>query len=551
MARPYPDGRLSTLTTYNMRALSISQQKAESISPQEVWQMLWSARLGRQSGLYDGGWSPPKEFPAYFLFETREGGAGIIELLGPTENPPGIKIRYKLLQTKSVKPSILQGHILDPNGEPIPNAPVEIRQVGEPGQSYLRSPNILSDEYGKYFFDEIEWPYRVGAVWYEDLPANKGQLHQFKWLSKIYTGSQTINIAFDKFPKGNSTFSGQLTDQYNQPVKDFTVDLRTTADFEDYSSDYIYTYGYTLNFNAPDGKFVINNVPEGQYQLRVHSQTNFAYVWPLWENVTLAKNSNLIKTFKITKKKAVYGRLLFEDGTPANLDLDSKTRLYIMPLNMPSRAGGGGIGASGSGSTILEQDGYFQLYVTEGNIERFKSGDISLRISLQLPGRNFSINAGDFPGELLSESRETAGVLKIKRPPLDNAKSIEGTIEYDKDIPVKLSNGQPEKTDLISTKSIRFSKANGEFRVEVYVNEYSWPKYQFAIKLEFLDDEGNILHKSEISMPNRFSDDESNISVRNYHVTFGEDNKSEYSRALRFRLTLDYWPDLTLPENNN
>ena len=170
---------------------------------------------------------------------------------------------------------------------------------------------------------------------------------------------------------------------------------------------------------------------------------------------------------------------------------------------------------------------------------------------MQLPGRNFSINAGDFPGELLSENRETAGVLKIKRPPLDNAKSAEGTIIYNKDIPVKLSNGPPEKNDLVSIKSIRFNKNDREFDVDVNVVDYSWPKYQFAIKLEFLDDEGNVLHKSEISMPNRFSADESNISVRNYHVTFGEDSKKDYSRAPRFRLTLDYYPDLILPENNN
>ncbi|MGA2245316.1 MAG: protein kinase [Verrucomicrobiota bacterium] len=33
-----------------------------------------------------------------FLFQTREGGSGIMQILGFTENPPGVRVRYKLVQ---------------------------------------------------------------------------------------------------------------------------------------------------------------------------------------------------------------------------------------------------------------------------------------------------------------------------------------------------------------------------------------------------------------------------------------------------------------------
>lgn len=36
-----------------------------------------------------------------FFFQTREGGRGMLEILGFTDNPPGVKIRYKLVQNSS------------------------------------------------------------------------------------------------------------------------------------------------------------------------------------------------------------------------------------------------------------------------------------------------------------------------------------------------------------------------------------------------------------------------------------------------------------------
>jgi len=36
-----------------------------------------------------------------FLFKTREGGLGIIQIAGFTDNPKGVKIRYKMVQKES------------------------------------------------------------------------------------------------------------------------------------------------------------------------------------------------------------------------------------------------------------------------------------------------------------------------------------------------------------------------------------------------------------------------------------------------------------------
>ncbi len=65
-----------------------------------------------------------------FLFQTREGGKGILQILGSADNPPGVKVRYKLVQaTKSREaidpatglPVLLHNPRTDPStGLPLP-----------------------------------------------------------------------------------------------------------------------------------------------------------------------------------------------------------------------------------------------------------------------------------------------------------------------------------------------------------------------------------------------------------------------------------------------
>ena len=44
------------------------------------------------------------ELPRSFAFKTRDGSKGVLELLGITENPPGVRIRYKLVKGPSTAP---------------------------------------------------------------------------------------------------------------------------------------------------------------------------------------------------------------------------------------------------------------------------------------------------------------------------------------------------------------------------------------------------------------------------------------------------------------
>jgi len=57
------------------------------------------------------------ELPQTYVFKTREGGFGVLQILGFTEDPKGVKIRYKLARPKqtvrAMEDSVLIGHVDD------------------------------------------------------------------------------------------------------------------------------------------------------------------------------------------------------------------------------------------------------------------------------------------------------------------------------------------------------------------------------------------------------------------------------------------------------
>ena len=104
------------LTCYDMVAMGFSDEIVEKImsnstmSPRDRTQFTFAlladesfggsifdkegkVKLFVKTGMYSNG-----EFPTSFVFWTREGGMGILQIVGFTENPKGIKIRYKMVQ---------------------------------------------------------------------------------------------------------------------------------------------------------------------------------------------------------------------------------------------------------------------------------------------------------------------------------------------------------------------------------------------------------------------------------------------------------------------
>jgi serine/threonine protein kinase len=68
----------------------------------EQWNKISTSELDKEfagTNVDEAAATPdPKAIPATFLFKTREGTAGVLQILGETDNPRSVRFRYKLLQ---------------------------------------------------------------------------------------------------------------------------------------------------------------------------------------------------------------------------------------------------------------------------------------------------------------------------------------------------------------------------------------------------------------------------------------------------------------------
>src|SRR5690606_19090232 len=82
------------LVGFQMKATPIASARWETISVAEVEAdpSLREASAGSHIFL-----SAKEDLPETFLFETREGGRGVLQIVGFSEEPRGVKIRYKLI----------------------------------------------------------------------------------------------------------------------------------------------------------------------------------------------------------------------------------------------------------------------------------------------------------------------------------------------------------------------------------------------------------------------------------------------------------------------
>jgi tRNA A-37 threonylcarbamoyl transferase component Bud32/signal peptidase I len=81
------------LVGLDMKSISVPAQAWDELPADSVVKQLSQTNKNDTTLL-----SPGKSLPPTWLFQTRKGGAGILQITGLAENPPGVKIRYKLVE---------------------------------------------------------------------------------------------------------------------------------------------------------------------------------------------------------------------------------------------------------------------------------------------------------------------------------------------------------------------------------------------------------------------------------------------------------------------
>lgn len=333
---------------------------------------------------------------------------------------------------ESTQLPVVHGRVTSSDGQPIVDAEVQIRERRKPGQLSIAAPDVHTGKQGYYSFDAIEWPYRVGVLVYEQTPSGQGYRFQYLRSNKVLEGTQAVDFSFGRFPQGTAVLSGQATEPNGAVIKKFTLDVRLKVDWKDYSTQYLYQFGIRKPFTTPDGRFEVTDLAPGIYDVSVMPTIKDSltvnegmrirnYICTLVNGET-----STIKT-ENAMEKVWYGRVLFDDGTPAVLDSPAvRANIIKWEKGFPE----------GYPIATVDDDGYFAALLSDEIMARLNNGQAWLTITVSHPICSSNIQKDKFPAELLFLQRDKAQVVRVTRP-----RTYYGQVSYE--------NGKPAVPEVI------------------------------------------------------------------------------------------------------
>ena len=317
--------------------------------------------------------------------------------------------------------NLLQGRLTGPAGRPIPFAEIMIREHNPGSRRGIAAPNRGTNEQGYYKYDGMKWPYVVSAKWRQSMPSVLGYRYQHQKLGRVLEESQTVNFQFEPFPVGSASLNGRVTDQHGNPIREFF--LWTWNDLGDewrtLDGRYHNMVGYHVPFVSKDGRFKLDALPMGEYRVMAIPFNIQAYERDWDPRAVLEVGQTTVLNLEVVAKNIFYGRVLFEDGSPAVIKPapwpEAKTSI-IMPMGRGQRA---------RAVATVGEDGYFTVHLNQREIEQLRSGESRLIINVPTAEKGRRKSMGEFPFELVAEQRDKAGAVKIKRPQTDVPVDVE------------------------------------------------------------------------------------------------------------------------------
>jgi hypothetical protein len=309
--------------------------------------------------------------------------------------------------------NLLQGQLTDPSGKPIPFGEIMIREHRTDNRG-IATADRGTNEQGFYKFDEMAWPYTVTARWREPLPSLFGCRYQTMSLNRVLEGAQRADLRFEPFAQGTGRLTGHVLDQKSRPVEGFFLRVLTLSADQLRQGwgpmdgkTHAYT-GYDVAFLSKDGSFELGGLPEGAVCAQVIPFEMLRYEHDDLKDAILTAGQATNLDFQLTGKDVLYGRVLFEDGTPAVLR-PSPWKGAVARLQL---TGGSRI----AGINEVDAQGYFTLYLDATQREALAAGSSQVLINLPTDQERRWEPGGDFPFEKLAEDKSQAGVVTVQRP---------------------------------------------------------------------------------------------------------------------------------------
>lgn len=309
---------------------------------------------------------------------------------------------------------VLHGRVTRPDGRPIAWAVVQIREERKEGQKGIAAPEVWTDRQGFYCFDDIRWAYHVGVLAYTYKPSGDGYRHEYKHLNKTLHGTNKVAFVLEEPLSSTGVIKGQMLAPDSEAIEEFKLDVRNRIDWKDRSGEYLYQFGIKEYVSDPEGRFEVSGLPAGKYSVAL---------WPTIRKATgrttdfvdrreyiceLAEGQTIDIAEATEKEKAWYGRVLFDDGTPAVLP-GAKTEIAQW-----SEPYGGMVWTVAR----VDEEGYFTAFFSDDVVQLLKSEEVWLTTYIGKKSRSVSrrFQGEKLPFSLLSMDKEKAGTLKISRP---------------------------------------------------------------------------------------------------------------------------------------
>lgn len=307
--------------------------------------------------------------------------------------------------------NLLQGRLIGPDGRPIAFAEIMIREHN-PGARGIRARNTGTNEQGYYKYDGIDWPYKVTAVWRDLMPSVLGYRYQQMYLNRVLEGPQTVNFKFEDFATGTATLTGRVSDQNGRPLREYFIAVGKQFDWTEKLKNpdgkYYSVSGYRASFISEDGSFKMDNLPSGDFAVRVIPFNIRAYGRERGDQVVLRSGETTNLNLKVIAKNIFYGRVLFRDDSPAVIKPTpwpgAETSILI-PMGLRAR-----------GVAEVDDEGYFVVHLSDREVEMLESGASRLIINVPTSERGHRKTMGDFPFKKLAEDKSKAGTLRIEHP---------------------------------------------------------------------------------------------------------------------------------------
>ncbi|MBN2588375.1 MAG: carboxypeptidase regulatory-like domain-containing protein [Sedimentisphaerales bacterium] len=308
--------------------------------------------------------------------------------------------------------NLLEGRLIGPNGKEISFGEIMIREFNTNPRRGIAAPNRGTNEKGYYKYDGMKWPYKVLPIWKDLMPSVLGYRYQQIHYNKVFEGKQTVNFNFEEFPTGTAKLIGKVSDQNGDPLSEFFIKVITESNshsqeiWNNPDEKYYLDIGYQQAFISEDGSFEMDNLPSGDFTVRVVPFDIQAYQLESGENVVFESGKTANVDLKVTSKNIFYGRVLFPDGSPAVVKpepwLGAKTRI-LLPMGGRAR----GVGE-------LDNEGYFSVQLSDSEIESMKSGTNKFVINIPLSEENQSSTVGRFSIDKLSKNKNNIEPIEIE-----------------------------------------------------------------------------------------------------------------------------------------